>query len=65
MNFLLLKNLNQMQYTLKPYYRLKPGLSIFAQYEHDQYYGPYKSMQLKDENGTGDNIITFGVSFLI
>lgn len=56
--------LNQMQYTLHPYYRLMPGINIFAEFERDQYYGSFKNIQVNLGNSSTENILTFGVSVL-
>jgi hypothetical protein len=31
--------LNQMRYMVRPYYRLMPGLNVFAEYEYEKDYG--------------------------
>ncbi len=56
--------LNQMQYTLRPYYRLMPGLNIFAEFERDQYYGSFKNIQVNSGNSSVENTLTFGLSVL-
>ena len=56
--------LNQMQYTLRPYYRLMPGLNIFAEFERDQYYGSFKNIQVNSGNSSAENTLTFGASVL-
>ncbi|EKD54203.1 MAG: hypothetical protein ACD_60C00116G0006 [uncultured bacterium] len=56
--------LNQMEYTLRPYYRLTPGFNIFAEFERDEYYGSFKKIQKNIGNSTGDNTLTFGISWL-
>lgn len=56
--------LNQMQYTLRPYYRIIPGLSVFAEFEHDQYYGSFKNIQENLGNSSGENTLTFGLSIV-
>lgn len=56
--------LNQMQYILRPYYRLMPGLSIFAEFERDQYYGSFKKIQITSGNSSEENTLTFGLSIL-
>lgn len=56
--------LNQMQYTLHPYYRLMPGFSVFADFEHDQYYRAYRQYQLANGDGSTENVLTFGISVL-
>lgn len=56
--------LNQMQYTLRPYYRLMPGLNVFAEFERDQYYGSFRNLQRNIGDSTGENTLTFGLSIL-
>jgi len=56
--------LNQMKYILQPYYRLMPGLNIFAEFERDQYYGAFKNIQVNLGNSSGENTLTFGLSLL-
>jgi CopA family copper-resistance protein len=56
--------LNQMQYTLRPYYRLMPGLNIFVEFERDQYYGSFKNIQVNLGNSSAENALTFGASLL-
>lgn len=58
------RGLNQMRYTIRPYYRLMPGLNLFAEFERDQYYGAYKNMQLNAGQSTTKNTLTFGLSML-
>lgn len=57
--------LNQMQYTLRPYYRLMPGLNVFAEFERDQYYGSFKNIQVNLGNSSGENTLTAGLSVLL
>ncbi|WP_133141328.1 multicopper oxidase domain-containing protein [Legionella moravica] len=56
--------LNQMRYILRPYYRLKPGLSIFTEYEHDEEYGALKRILRSQGEATTQNTLTFGVAVL-
>lgn len=56
--------LNQMQYTLRPYYRLMPGLNVFAEFERDQYYGSFKNIQVNLGNSSEENTFTLGLSVL-
>lgn len=56
--------LNQMRYILRPYYRLMPGLNIYAEYEHEQDYGAFKNYQSNDGSPTMQNTVTFGLSML-
>jgi uncharacterized protein involved in copper resistance len=56
--------LNQMRYTLRPYYRVMPGVSVYVEYEHDQDYGVFRAEQaLSGMSGT-ENTVTFGVTWL-
>lgn len=56
--------LNQMQYTLHPFYRVLPGVSVFAEYEREVDYGSYKKLQLASGGSATQNIVTFGLSIL-
>lgn len=56
--------LNQMRYIIRPYYRLIPGLSIFAEYEHEQNYGVFRSMQIQSGESAIQNTVTFGLAWL-
>lgn len=57
--------LNQMRYIVRPYYRVMPGLNIYAEYEHEQDYGAFKKYQKNDGSLTMQNTVTFGLSMLI
>jgi CopA family copper-resistance protein len=57
--------LNQMRYIVKPYYRLMPGFFVFAEYEHEQAHGAYKSLLRKDREETSENSYTFGVMLIL
>jgi FtsP/CotA-like multicopper oxidase with cupredoxin domain len=56
--------LNQMRYTIRPYYRFIPGLNVFAEFERDQYYGAYRNIQLNNNGSATENTLTFGLSML-
>lgn len=56
--------LNQMRYIVRPYYRLMPGLGLFAEYEHEQDYGAFKNIQNNAGESTVQNTLTFGFSIL-
>ena len=57
-------SVNQMRYIVRPFYRLMSGLNIFAEYEHEQDYGAFKTMQIKSGDTTVQNTITFGLTWL-
>jgi len=54
--------LNQMRYIVRPYYRLMPGLDLFAEYEHEQGNGVFKNLQRNAGNSVGENTVTFGLA---
>jgi FtsP/CotA-like multicopper oxidase with cupredoxin domain/uncharacterized protein involved in copper resistance len=56
--------LNQIRYTFRPYYRLNPGLNLFAEYEHDQDYGSLKTIIQKTGESDTVDTLTFGVALL-
>lgn len=56
--------LNQMRYIIRPYYRLMPGLNVFAEYEREQDYGAFKKFQQQDDEPASDNTLTLGLSIL-
>lgn len=56
--------LNQMRYIVRPYYRLMPGLNIFAEYEHEQDYGAFKNIQNNLGESSVQNTVTFGLNWL-
>ncbi len=56
--------LNQMRYIVRPYYRLAPGISLFAEYEHEQYYGSFKVIQRLERESETQDTVTFGLSLL-
>ena len=56
--------LNQMQYRIRPYYRLMPGLSVFTEYEHQDNYGAFKTLLQNTGESTNNDTITLGASIL-
>lgn len=56
--------LNQMRYIFRPYYRVMPGLNIFAEYEYEKNYGDYRKLQIADGEAASENTITLGLSIL-
>ncbi|HZW61675.1 MAG TPA: copper resistance system multicopper oxidase [Candidatus Babeliales bacterium] len=56
--------LNQMRYIVRPYYRLMPGLNVFAEYENERYYGAFKNILRNEGEATGENTLSFGFSVL-
>lgn len=56
--------LNEMRYIVRPYYRLMPGLNIYAEYEHEQAYGAFRNLQINSGEAPVENTLTFGLSIL-
>lgn len=56
--------LNQMRYIIRPYYRVMPGLNVFAEYEYEKNYGDFRKLQIADGDSASENTITFGLSVL-
>lgn len=55
---------NQIRYIIRPYYFLTSGLSIFAEYEHEQDYGSFKAMQIDNNEPAAQDTIILGISML-
>ncbi len=56
--------MNQMRYILRPYYRLMPGLNMYAEYEHEQDYGAFRKFQSLEGSAGVQNTVTFGLTLL-
>lgn len=56
--------INQMQYTVRPFYRIMPGVVVFTEYEHEQDYGVFKNIEKRAGDATKSDTLTFGVSIL-
>lgn len=56
--------LNQWRVVLRPYYRLMPGLNLFAEYEHEQDCGVFDSLQSGEGQSSVQNTLSFGLSLL-
>jgi CopA family copper-resistance protein len=57
--------LNQMRYSIRPYYRLTPGLNVFVEYENEKDYGAFKSIEKTLGEQTTANTVTLGLSVLL
>ena len=56
--------LNEIRYIIRPYYRLMPGLNIFSEYEHEQAYGAFKNIQIRNNESTAQDTLTLGLAML-
>ena len=55
---------NQLQLLLRPYYRIRPGLNIYTEYNHSENYGALKKI-LKNENKSAqDNTWLLGLAVI-
>lgn len=59
------RGLNSIEYTVRAYYRVMPGLSVFAEYEYEQDYGVLKKMNKRSGESTNNNTLSLGVSVLL
>ena len=56
--------LNEMEYTMRPYYRVTPGLNVFAQYQYTKDYGALSTYDQQQNESVVQNIYTVGISML-
>lgn len=56
--------MNEMQYTLRPYYRIRPGVNLFAQYQYTNDYGALSSFDKQNNESPNESSLTLGVSLL-
>jgi uncharacterized protein involved in copper resistance len=57
--------LNQMRYIVRPYYRLAPGINVYAGYEHEQDYGQFRTIQINAGEPAILNTLSFGITILL
>lgn len=56
--------LNEMQYIIKPYYRIAPGWTVFMQYQYTKDYGLIANLDRQRNDSTDDKIFTLGLGLL-
>lgn len=56
--------LNQMRYIVRPYYRLTPGLNVFVEYENEEDYGQFKSIERTLGEAVSLNTVTIGLTMV-
>lgn len=56
--------LNQMQYVVRPFYRLSPAINIYAEYKHTDYIGNLKKIHRKIGESTKEDALNIGFSFM-
>ena len=56
--------LNQMRYTVRPYYRIAPGMNVFIEYELQENYGAFRKMQTNIGDSATENTLTLGLGIV-
>jgi len=56
--------LNQMRYVIRPHYRITPGVTLYAEYEHQRNSGAFNRFQRALGESKVSNTVTFGISVL-
>ena len=56
--------MNEMQYTLRPYYRLMPGINLFVQYQYTHDYGALSHFDKQNNQSPNESSLTLGTSLL-
>lgn len=56
--------MNEMQYTLRPYYRLMPGVNLFVQYQYTNDYGALGHFDKQNNQSPNESSLTLGTSLL-
>ena len=56
--------LNEMQYTVRPFYRVKPGMNVFVQYQYTKDYGALASYDRQQNESPNQNLYTLGLTLL-
>lgn len=57
--------LNQTWLTLGPSYRIKPGISVFMEYEYVKYFGSLKKIRSNIGEASTENSLFFGIRLII
>lgn len=56
--------MNEMQYRIRPYYRIAPAVDIYAQYQYTHDYNLLAKLDQQRNDSPNDTIYTIGVSLL-
>lgn len=57
--------LNELRYTVRPYYRLAPGINAFIEYVQETDYGQFKAIEKKLGDQTSVSTISLGLAVLL
>lgn len=58
------KGLNHIEYIVRPYYAIAPGVSLFTEFDYTQNYGNLKKILQKKGKSSNEKVIMFGVSLV-
>ncbi|MCD8499765.1 MAG: copper resistance protein B [Gammaproteobacteria bacterium] len=56
--------INQMQYILRPYYKLSPSVTLFTELNYTQDYGQQINIDNNNDQSTHSTLLLFGISVL-
>lgn len=56
--------LNEMQYTVRPFYRIRPGMNVFLQYQYTKDYGQLRQYDQQQNESPNQNLYTLGLTLL-
>jgi CopA family copper-resistance protein len=56
------QGLNQMQFILRPYLRIRPGISLYTEFKHKQNYGALKNIRQRLGESTSETTLSLGLS---
>lgn len=57
--------LNQIRYLVRPYYRVFPGLSVFAEFEKENSFGEYRILEEETSELPKQTTVTIGISVVL
>lgn len=56
--------LNELKWSVRPYYRLSPGINLYTEYSHTQYYGTLKGLMSRAGEATREDAMLVGILWL-
>ena len=56
--------LNEMQYTVRPFYRIRPGVNVYVQYQYTKDYGALRQYDQQQNESSNQNLYTLGLTLL-
>lgn len=49
---------------MRPYYRLMPGVAAYMEYDHEQFFGPVRTIRRHNNDANSQNIVALGLTWL-